>query len=232
MIEIGGKPLLWHIMNIYAAHGCCEFIVALGYKQEIVKNYFLNFYSLNSNLSVDLCCGKVTVHDRTQPAWKVHLVDTGAATDTGGRILRLRPWVGHERFMLTYGDGVANVDIGRLIEFHERHGKLATVTAVRPPARFGGIRLGGNAIVEFQEKPHAGEGWVNGGFFVLEPEVFDYIDGDTTVFERGPLERLAREGQLMACQHDGFWQPMDTLREKKFLEGLWESNAAPWKIWA
>jgi glucose-1-phosphate cytidylyltransferase len=223
--------MLWHIMNIYAAHGFREFVVALGYKQEVVKNYFLNFLALNNNLTIDLASGETTVHENRQPSWKVHLIDTGAATDTGGRVLRLREWIGNSRFMLTYGDGVANVDIRNLVEFHTRHGRLATVTAVRPPSRFGSLRLGDRAVVDFEEKPQTGEGWINGGFFVLEPGVFDYLAGDTTVFEREPLERLARDGQLAAYRHEGFWQPMDTLREKKLLQSLWDSNAAPWKLW-
>ena len=231
MVEIGGKPILWHIMNMYAAHGFCEFIVALGYKAEVVKNYFLNFYSVNNDLSIDLASGDVTVHHGRQPCWKVHLVDTGAATDTGGRILRLRKWTGEEPFMMTYGDGLSNVDLRKLVAFHRDHGKLATVTSVRPPARFGGIRFNGNAVAEFEEKPPTGEGWINGGFFVLEPGIFDYIAGDKTIFERDPLEKLAREGQLIAWRHEGFWQAMDTMREKKLLEHLWESKEAPWKVW-
>jgi glucose-1-phosphate cytidylyltransferase len=205
--------------------------VALGYKPEVVKNYFLNFYALNNDLTIDLCCGKVTVHSGRQPPWKVHLVDTGAATGTGGRILRLRDWIGGERFMLTYGDGVADVDIGKLISFHERHGRLATVTTVRPPSRFGGVKLDGDSILEFAEKPQTGEGWINGGFFVLEPQVLGFIEGDDTTFEQAPLERLARAGELMGYRHEGFWQPMDTLREKKLLDSLWEAKAAPWKLW-
>ena len=231
MVEIGGKPILWHIMNIYAAHGFNEFVVALGYKAEFVKNYFLNFYSVNNDLSIDLSSGNVTVHDGKQPNWNVHLIDTGAATDTGGRVLRLKKWLGNETFMMTYGDGVSNVDIANLVKFHKSHGKLATITAVRPPSRFGGMRFEGDSVVEFLEKPQTGEGWINGGFFVLEPGVFDYIDDDHTIFERGSLERLATDGQLMVHRHEGFWQPMDTLREKGLLEHLWESKQAPWKIW-
>lgn len=231
MVEIGGKPILWHIMSIYAAYGFNEFVVALGYKADFVKDYFLNFYAVNNDLSIDLKSGKVTVHDGRQPEWMVHLVDTGNATETGGRIARLRKWIANDTFMLTYGDGVANIDVSKLVAFHKSHGKLATVTAVRPPSRFGGIRFDGDCVAEFMEKPQTGEGWINGGFFVLEPAAIDYITSEDLIWERQPLENLARDGQLMAYRHDGFWQPMDTLREKKLLESLWESGEAPWKVW-
>jgi glucose-1-phosphate cytidylyltransferase len=233
MVEIGGKPMLWHLMNIYATYGFAEFVVALGYKGECVKDYFLNFYARNNDLTIDLCNGDTVMHHKRQPGWRVHLVDTGLHTDTGGRIKRLREWIGDETFLLTYGDGVANINIRELVEFHRSHGKLATVSAVRPPARFGGLRLnGGGQIVEFTEKPQTGEGWINGGFFVLEPGVLDFIAGDATIWEREPLEALAREGELMAFCHEGFWQPMDTLREKILLEKLWSSGQAPWRVWA
>ena len=233
MVEIGGKPMLWHLMNIYATYGFAEFIVALGYKGECIKDYFLNFYALNNDLTIDLCNGDTVMHHKRQPGWRVHLVDTGLHTDTGGRIKRLREWIGNEPFLLTYGDGVANINICELVEFHRSHGKLATVSAVRPPARFGGLRLnGGGQIVEFTEKPQTGEGWINGGFFVIEPGVFDFIEGDATIWEREPLEALAREGELMAFYHEGFWQPMDTVREKMLLEKLWSSGQAPWRVWA
>ncbi|MGE5482648.1 MAG: glucose-1-phosphate cytidylyltransferase [Bacteroidota bacterium] len=231
MVEIGGRPILWHIMSIYASYGFNEFIVALGYKGEVIKDYFLNFYALNNDLTIDLGTGQTVIHDGNQPSWKVHLVDTGLRTQTGGRIKRLAAWLGQETFMLTYGDGVADVDLKRLVDFHRSHGKLATVTAVRPPARFGGLRFDGDLVVQFVEKPQTGEGWINGGFFILEPGVLDYIEGDETVWERGPLERLAADGQLVAYKHVGFWQPMDTLREKQLLEALWESGEAPWKVW-
>lgn len=232
MVEIGGKPMLWHLMNIYAAHGFAEFIVALGYKGECIKDYFLNFYALNNDLTIDLCRGETVVHRKRQPGWRVHLVDTGQHTETGGRIKRLREWIGDETFLLTYGDGVADINICDLLDFHRSHGKLATVSAVRPPARFGGLRLnGGGQIVEFTEKPQAGEGWINGGFFVLEPAVCDFIAGDHIVWEHEPLEALARAGELMAYYHDGFWQPMDTVREKMLLEKLWNSGEAPWRVW-
>ncbi len=232
MVEIGGKPMLWHLMNLYAAHGFSEFIVALGYKGECIKDYFLNFYALNNDLTIDLCRAGAAVHHRRQPAWRVHLVDTGLATGTGGRIKRLGGWIGNETFLLTYGDGVADINLCDLLAFHRSHGKLATVSAVRPPARFGGLRTNsGGQIAEFTEKPQAGEGWINGGFFVLEPGVADFIEGDETVWEHDPLEALAREGELMAYYHEGFWQPMDTVREKLLLEKLWDSGHAPWKVW-
>ena len=231
MVEIGGKPILWHIMNIYAAHGFHEFIIALGYKSDVVKEYFLNFYEINNDLSICLKTGKVKVHDGSQPPWTVHLVDTGVNTETGGRLCRLRRWLGDEPFMLTYGDGVADVDIAQLVAFHKSHGKLATVTGTRPPARFGGMRFDGDQVSEFLEKPQTGEGWVNGGFFVLEPRAIDYVLRENMIWEREPLEALARDGELMVYRHEGFWQPMDTLREKKLLENLWESGAAPWKVW-
>src|SRR5262245_4198924 len=233
MIEIGGKPILWHIMNIFACHGITEFIVALGYRAEVVKEYFLNFYALNNDLTLDLATGGTRIHDGRQPRWKVHLVDTGLNTQTGGRVKRLERWLENDStFMLTYGDGVSDVDIHALMRFHRAHGKLATVTAVRPPARFGGLAFDGTRVAEFTEKPQVGEGWINGGFFVLEREAIRYIDGDETLWERDPLERLAADGQLHAYMHDGFWQPMDTLRDRKLLEELWAGGAAPWKRWA
>ena len=232
MVEIGGKPILWHIMNIFACHGIEEFIIALGYRGEFIKEYFLNFYGLNNDITLDLATGTTTVHDGRQPRWKVHLVDTGLTTQTGGRIKRLEKWLGDDRtFMMTYGDGVANVDLCALQRFHESHGKKATVTTVRPPARFGGIVFDGSRVSEFTEKPQAGEGWINGGFFVLNRDVLDYIHGDETLWEREPMERLAADGELMAYRHDGFWQPMDTVRERKLLEDLWATDKAPWKVW-
>ena len=234
MVEIGGKPILWHIMNIFSSQGVDEFIIALGYRGEVVKEYFLNFYGLNNDITLDLATGTTTIHDGRQPRWKVHLVDTGLTTQTGGRIKRLDKWLGDDRtFMVTYGDGVANVDVCALRRFHESHGKLATVTTVRPPARFGGILFNGeNQVREFTEKPQTGEGWINGGFFVLNREVLSYIPGDETLWEREPMERLAADGELMAYRHDGFWQPMDTLRERKLLDDLWATGEAPWKVWS
>lgn len=231
MVEIGGKPILWHIMNIYAAHGYNEFVVALGYKGEAIKDYFLDFYSLNRDLTINLKTGETNVRRGKQTDWIVHLVDTGIQTGTGGRIKRLKAWLGGETFMVTYGDGVADIDIRRLVAFHRAHGRLATVTAVRPPSRFGGLAFEGDQIVNFVEKPQTGEGWINGGFFVLEPGIFDYIVGEETLWEREPMQRLAIDGQLMSYRHEGFWQPMDTLREKHILESLWESGNAPWKTW-
>lgn len=232
MVEIGGQPILWHIMNLYAHHGFREFIVALGYKGEVVKEYFRDFHAFHSDLTVHLGEGRVITHDREPLPWTVHLVDTGAHTQTGGRIRRLRQWVGDDPlFMATYGDGVGNIDISALVAFHRSHGKLATVTAVRPPARFGGLELEGQRVARFAEKPQTGEGWINGGFFVLDRRVFDYIEGDDVPWEAAPLERLTAEGQLMAYLHDGFWQPMDTLREKHYLEELWNAGRAPWKVW-
>ena len=231
MIEIGGKPIIWHIMSIYAAHGFADFIVACGYKGEILKEYFSHFYLHHVDITLDLSTGTEDVHNRRGPDWRVSLVDTGLATQTGGRVKRLREWIGNKTFMLTYGDGVGNVDITALLAFHKSHRRLATVTAVRPPARFGGLVFNGDQVVEFSEKPQVGEGWINGGFMVLEPEVLDYIKGDETILEREPLERLAADGQLVAFRHEGFWQPMDTFREKQFLEELWRSGKAPWMVW-
>jgi glucose-1-phosphate cytidylyltransferase len=232
MVEIGGHPMLWHIMNIYAHHGHREFVVALGYRGQVIKEYFLNFMAMNSDLTVDLAGGTTRVHERQNPAWKVDLVDTGQDTQTGGRLVRLKAWLGDEdTFMLTYGDGVADIDIPALLAFHRRHGKLATVTAVRPPARFGGITMDGERVAAFNEKPQVGEGWINGGFFVLQRSVLDLIDGDQTPWETRPLERLTAMGELMAYRHEGFWQPMDTVRERNLLEQLWTSGKAPWRIW-
>jgi glucose-1-phosphate cytidylyltransferase len=231
MVEIGGKPILWHIMNIYAAHGIHEFIIALGYKGENIKEYFLNFYAFNNNISIDLATGKTTIHNGNQPKWKIHLVDTGLYTQTGGRLKRLRSWLdAEETFMFTYGDGVADLDVKALLQFHQAHRKLATVTTVRSPSRFGRIAFQGNQVTNFYEKPAASEGWINGGFFVLHPRAIDYIDNDETIWERDPVERLAKDGQLMGFQHTGFWSCMDTLKEKNFLEDLWNSGKAPWKI--
>lgn len=231
MVEIGGRPILWHILKIYAAQGFDEFAIALGYKGEYIKRYMVDYCSLNRNLRVKLGSGEVRSEGPHPDDWTVDLVDTGQMTNTGGRIGRLEPYLGGETFMLTWGDGVAPIDLTKLLDFHRSHGKLATVTAVRPPARFGRIELDGERVVEFSEKPQLGEGWINGAFFVLEPEVFRYIDGDDCHWEKGPMVRLADEGQLMAYKHEGFWQCMDTLRDKVLLEDLWERGVAPWKIW-
>jgi glucose-1-phosphate cytidylyltransferase len=232
MVEIGGKPILWHIMNIYAASNIKEFIIALGYKSEVIKEYFLNFYAFNNNISIDLANGKTTIQDGNQPNWKVHLVDTGLHTQTGGRLKRLQKWFGEdETFLFTYGDGLADLDLEPVVKFHHSHGKLATVTTVRTPARFGRIAFEGDRICDFYEKPQSGEGWINGGFFVLNSKAIDYIEGDDTTWEKEPLESLAKDGQMMGYRHYGFWSCMDTLWEKKNLEELWSSKKAPWKMW-
>lgn len=231
MVEIGGRPILWHIMNIYAAHGFKDFLIACGYKGEMIKEYFHNFFIRSSDYFVDLSNGRVDVVSKNGVDWRIGVVDTGLKTMTGGRILRLSNWVGERTFMVTYGDGLGDVDIRSLVAFHRAHGKLATVTAVRPPARFGGLVLNGETVREFTEKPQVGVGWINGGFFVFEPGVLNYMTGDETILERDPLEKLAADGQLMAFRHEGFWQPMDTLREKLILESLWSSGQAPWKTW-
>ncbi|MCB9892402.1 MAG: glucose-1-phosphate cytidylyltransferase [Planctomycetes bacterium] len=231
MVEIGNRPILWHILKHYARFGHEHFVIALGYKGDVIKKYMLDYSHLASHLRVQLGDGKVETQGGSSPSWTIDLVDTGLETLTGGRIKRLQPWIGDETFMLTWGDGVANVDLDRLIAFHRAHGKLATVTAVRPPARFGRLELDGDRVAEFSEKPQLGEGWINGAFFVLEPGVFDYIEGDTTQWEREPMEQLAKNGELMAYKHDGFWQCMDTLRDKRLLETLWSAGNAPWKTW-
>ena len=231
MVEIGGRPILDHIMRWYAHHGYKEFIVALGYKGEFIKQYFLNYYPLNSDISVSLGTGEVIVHEREREDWIVHLVETGTNTMTGGRLARLRPWLTDDTFMLTYGDGLADVDLHALCTFHQTHGRLATVTAVRPPARFGELVFDGDMVARFTEKPQTGEGWINGGFFVLSRSVLDYIDGDQTPWEAEPMQKLAWERQLYAFRHAGFWQPMDTLRDRNLLESLWDSGQAPWRSW-
>lgn len=232
MVEIGGLPILWHIMSHYASFGHDEFVVALGYKGEEVKRYFADRCSLIGDLAIDLGAGNVESRGGRRPDWNLELIETGADTQTGGRIKRLQPYSGGGTFMLTWGDGVSDIDIDALVAFHKNHGKLCTMTAVRPPARFGHMEMDGDAIVEFSEKPQTGEGWINGAFFVCEPEIFDYIDGDTTPWEREPLESLAKDGQLMAYRHESFWQCMDTLRDKQHLQALWDSGQAPWKVWS
>jgi glucose-1-phosphate cytidylyltransferase len=231
MVEIGSRPILWHIMKHYSNFGMNDFVIALGYKGEYIKKYFVDYCSVESNLTINLGSGQVTRHNNHHPNWNVELIDTGVATLTGGRIKRLAPYIGKNTFMLTWGDGVSNINLDALLEFHQSHGKLATVTAVRPPARFGHMTFDGNRVLEFSEKPQAAEGWINGAFFVLEPQVFDYIDGDDTAWEREPMERLSSEGQLMAYRHTDFWQCMDTLRDKGLLEALWQKGDAPWKTW-
>lgn len=231
MVTIGGQPILWHIMRHYYHYGFKDFAIALGYKGEIIKKYMLDYCSLNSNLTVNLRDGRVRSHGECNLDWTVELIDTGLHTNTGGRIKRLAPYVGNETFMLTWGDGISDLNLQDLLAFHRSHGKLATMTVVRPPARFGLPVLENNQVIEFSEKPQIKEGWINGAFFVLEPGVFDYIDGDDTQWEKEPLEELARDGQLMAYCYTGFWQCMDTLRDKRRLQTLWESGNAPWKTW-
>ncbi|HZX00025.1 MAG TPA: glucose-1-phosphate cytidylyltransferase [Trueperaceae bacterium] len=232
MVEIGGRPILWHIMKIFEAGGVNEFVIALGYKGEVIKDYFLNFYAINNDITVDLSTGDATIHDGNQPQWKVHLVDTGLNTMTGGRLRRLKPWLADgEPFFFTYGDGVADVDLRKLAAFHRAHGKVATVTTVRPPARFGNLTFDEDRVVNFHEKPEEGEGWINGGFFVLNPQAIDYIDADATVWEREPVDRMVRDGQLRGYRHFGFWSCMDTLKEKEMLEEMWASGDARWKVW-
>ena len=228
MVEIGGRPILWHIMKLYERHGINDFILALGYKGGIIKDYFLNYHASLSDLTVCLKNGQVEYSNPTAEDWKVGLIDTGATTMTGGRLLRLKQHLQSSTFMLTYGDGVSSVDITKLISFHKSHGRIATVTAVRPSARFGGMQIDNSQVLQFKEKPQSGEGWINGGFFVFEPEVFDYLDNDTTVFEQSPLEQLARDQQLMAYEHNGYWQCMDTIRDRDSLQLLWDSGDAPW----
>ena len=230
MVEVGEHPILWHIMKTYAHYGFSDFFLALGYKGEIIKRYFLDHYSLGGSLRVDLASGLVEDLEKNTEDWTVHLMDTGQQTQTGGRIKRLEPWLKEGTFMATYGDGVCDVDLQALLEFHKSQGKLATITAVRPPSRFGGLVFDGNLVQDFIEKPQIGEGWINGGFMVLEPQVLDYLDGDDSTLERDGLERLAADRQLAAYRHEGFWQCMDTLREKKLLETLWQSGKAPWKV--
>ena len=228
MVEIGGRPILVHLMAHYARHGFADFVIACGYKGEVIKQYFRDFFLQQSDFVVHLKDGKVDLLHPPRVDWKVALIDTGRDTMTGGRLLRLRPHLGGTTFLATYGDGLADVDLDALMRFHRSHGKAATVTAVRPPSRFGGLDLDGTRVRKFSEKPQTGEGWINGGFFVFEPRALDAIDGDSISLEREPLERLAKEGELMAFRHEGFWQPMDTLREKQLLENLHASGKAPW----
>ena len=232
MVEVGGYPMLWHIMKMYSSYGFSEFVICLGYKGSYIKEFFLNYRYKQSSLSIDLSDGSVRPHeDGEQDNWTVHLLDTGESTLTGGRVKRAAQFLGQRRFMLTYGDGVCDVDLGRLLAFHDSHGKLATITAVRPPARFGGLTLEGDLVRRFDEKPQVGEGWINGGFMVLEPEVADLIAGDETIFERAPLEQLADDEQLTVFRHNDFWQCVDTVRDLTVLREVWDSGAAPWKTW-
>ncbi len=230
MIEIGGRPILWHILKHYSGHGFKEFFIALGYKSEIVKKFFVDYCDLAGSLSIELASGNIKAYEKAGEDWTVHLMDTGQDTNTGGRVKRLEPWLKDATFMVTYGDGVSDVNLSELVHFHKSHGRIATVTAVRPPARFGGIIFEGDLVRQFTEKPQSGEGWINGGFLVFEPEVFQYLDDDRCSLESDALERLAADRQLCAYRHHQFWQCMDTLRDKRFLENLWQQGRAPWKV--
>lgn len=231
MIEIGGKPILWHIMKIYSQYGLNDFIVCCGYKGYVIKEYFANYFMHLSDVTFDLKNNKMEVHNNTSEPWKVTLVDTGEDTMTGGRVKRVKEYIGNETFCLTYGDGVADIQIDKLLKFHKEHGKKATLTASQPPGRFGALSIEGTQIKSFKEKPVGDGNWINGGFFVLEPSVIDLISNDETIWEKEPLEKLAESNQLHAFFHQGFWQPMDTLRDKNHLEQLWSSGKAPWKQW-
>ena len=231
MIEIGGKPILWHIMKIYSSYGFNDFVICCGYKGYVIKEYFSNYLLHMSDVTFDIKNNKMEIHHNASEPWSVTLVETGENTMTGGRIKKIQKYVAGEEFCLTYGDGVSNVDISKLVDFHKSHGKLATVTAALPPGRFGALNMKGDKVVSFQEKPAGDGGWINGGFFVLNSKIFDLIDGDATILEREPLTRLAADDQMRAFFHHGFWQPMDTLRDKNHLEELWTAGKAPWKIW-
>jgi len=232
MIEIGDKPVLWHIMKTYSHFGFDEFVICLGYKGYSIKEYFYNYFLHNCDITFDVRTQGMEIHQNAAEPWRVTLVETGLNTMTGGRIKRIKTYVNNQPFMMTYGDGVSNVDIGALVDYHHSHGKIATVTAVQPSGRFGALQINDDhSIHSFQEKPDGDGGWINGGFFVLEPEIFNYLEDDQTIFEREPLEKLAGEGNLRAYKHSGFWQPMDTLRDKTHLEELWTSGSAPWKVW-
>lgn len=233
MIEIGGRPILWHIMKLYSAHGVNEFIICCGYKGYIIKEYFANYFLHMSDVTFDMAYNEMQVHRRAAEPWKVTLVDTGEATMTGGRLKRVADYLRHEdAFCFTYGDGLSNVDVRALVEYHRSHGKMSTVTAVHPPGRYGALEKSGNAVTGFTEKPRGDGGMINGGFFVLSPKCLDLIESDETPWEAAPMTSLAGMGEMMAFEHEGFWQPMDTLREKNLLEELWASGKAPWKIWA
>ena len=231
MVEVGGKPILWHIMKIYSHYGINDFVICLGYRGYLIKEYFANYALHLSDVTIDLSDNGLTVHQRHVEPWRVTLVHTGDTTQTGGRLKRVSAYVEDDDFCMTYGDGVGDIDIGRLIDFHQAHGKLATVTATQPPGRFGVVDIEGDRVTQLREKPLGDGGWINGGFFVLSPKVMNLIDGDETAWESGPLQNLATRGDLMAYRHPGFWQPMDTLRERNYLEDLWSAGKAPWKVW-
>lgn len=230
MVAVGGRPIIWHIMNTYAKYGHVDFHLALGYKAELIKEYFLNYRSLNSDFTVDLSSGNVIPHQTEKTDWRVTLVDTGLSSMTGGRIKRMQSYIGNETFLLTYGDGVADIDINALVKFHKSHGKMVTVSAVHPGARFGELDMDNGVVKTFKEKPQTGQGWINGGYFVIEPEFFDFIKDDNTILEKEPLENVAEMGELMAYQHNNYWQCMDTKRDRDHLEELWQSGKAPWKV--
>lgn len=232
MVEIGGKPILWHILKIYSFYGFNDFVICLGYKGYMIKEYFSNYFMHMSDITFDMENNQMEIHQKYVEPWRITLIDTGQETMTGGRIKRIRDYVDDQTFLLTYGDGIADVDVSALLEYHQKNRRLATLTAVQPPGRFGLANINANnEVISFVEKPVGDGNWINGGFFVLEPQIFDYIDGDQTIWEREPLESLAAQNQLMAYKHYGFWRPMDTLRDKNLLESLWNSNEAPWKIW-
>ncbi len=231
MVEIGGRPILWHILKIYSTHGINDFVICCGFKGYVIKEYFANYFLHTSDVTFDLSDNSMQVHRRHAEPWKVTLVDTGETTQTGGRLKRVAPFLGQDDFCMTYGDGLSNIDITSLIAFHREHGLQATLTAAQPPGRFGALDLEGNQVRKFLEKPVGDGGWINGGFFVLSPSVIDYIKGDETIWEHEPLEKLSSQNQLRAFKHDGFWHPMDTLRDKNHLEDLWRSERAPWKTW-
>lgn len=231
MIEIGGKPILWHIMKMYSAHGVNDFIICCGYKGYVIKEYFANYFIHNSDITFDVKNNKMEIHQNTAEPWKVTVVDTGEETMTGGRLKRVAKYLGNEDFCFTYGDGVSDINIRASIEFHKSHGKMSTITAVQPPGRYGALKMNGTKVEAFMEKPKGDGGVINGGFFVLNPKVVEYIKEDSTIWEKEPMEKLASQGQMQAFVHEGFWQPMDTLRDKKHLEELWNAGKAPWKLW-
>ncbi len=231
MVDIGERPILWHIMKSYATQGFKEFFVALGYKGEVIKRYFLDYHGMSKSVTIDVATGRASFHESEVDDWKVHLMDTGLKTSTGGRVKRLQPWLEDGTFLLTYGDGVSDVDMNQLLAFHRKHGKIATLTAVRPPARFGALNFDGDMVTEFMEKPQIGEGWINGGFMCLEPRIFSYMKDDDDSLEADVLTRLAKDRELVAYRHDRFWQSMDTLRDVRLLESLWQGGRAPWRNW-
>ena len=232
MVEIGGRPILWHIMKIYSSYGFNEFVICTGYKGYVIKEFFANYYLHTTDVTFDISKGELEIHNNKTEPWKVTLIDTGEETMTGGRLKRIAQFVDGQDFCMTYGDGVSNVNIAKLVDFHRAHGKLCTVTATRPPGRFGALGLEGESVTHFQEKPLGDGGYINGGFFVVSPKCFEYIEGDSTVWEQEPMKRLAEDGQMKAFLHDDFWLPMDTVRDRRQLEGLWQTGKAPWKVWA